>query len=226
MSENSIVKRTPNLEETAENINLIIEEISHGNNSIIEIQNGLKLKDVVWDYNKVKRYHSAALKVLDREKTLKQAIDQRHILLKRTEGLAASEWNTIDYLMKTRNNALSQINNGVDFDNLNFEQKEVLTMPLDRFFGTLTKCKQLILQSVNSQSELLGFKQDKTILIQHQKSEKLQYMDELNDNLLKKYRNNFDMISEEMTEEESLVITNETNGSYEESVLEELLNDE
>jgi len=193
---NQLVSRNPSIEETSKNIRLIVDAISHGCSSIIEIQKNLESKNIKWDYNKVKRYYKAALELTSKEATMKESVDQRQILLSRAEAVASSEWATIEYLLGTRAEGIKRLKEGAIYDSLPFEQKEVLALPIDKFFGVVSKCKQVVLQSIGSQSELHGFKQDKTILVQHQKSGQLKYMDSLNKNLREKFRNNFDVNQE------------------------------
>jgi hypothetical protein len=196
-----LAKKSPTIEEVARNISIVQDEISHGNSSIVDIQKSLAAKDIKWDYAKVQRYYRGALELMGREHSMKQLNDQRQILLQRAETIESSEWEMIRYLLNTRQKAMKMIDDGSQPNDLPFEYKEVVSLPLEKLVGIITKCKQTILQAIRNEYEYYGFSNDKTLTIQHQKTEKLKYMDDINKDLRDKFRNRFDVSSQQDLED-------------------------
>jgi hypothetical protein len=204
------INRNPSNEEIMNNVHLVIQLMSKGFTDVLDIKNALAETGIFWSRNKVLGYIRAANAWIDKSAAdIKAYVDQRHILVKKSEAVEQTLWTEMEKLSRTRNETVRKLNSGLQPAQLNWEETQIADLDIEKFHNILIKGFQIILKAQERQSELYGYKNDKTILIKRDKGQKLQYEDSFNEDLIKKYRNLNENDMEGVIDEEIIEETQE-----------------
>lgn len=169
-------------------IMLVAKLICQGNTKPSKLLEALESKGMNWSWNKIKRYMSDAYTLLNTEKGIKSMMDQRHVLISGVEEVVSSAWEEIEEKKRKRGQAYALVQNGTPVESLPSDLKDVYSLSEDRFSAMIDKKKEIILKAIKEQSDLYGYSQDKRVLIQHEKSDKVKYLDDINRGAISEYR--------------------------------------
>jgi hypothetical protein len=184
------ISKNPALEQVAEDLYRVMELMSQGYTDPLDVYKKLHEDGFKWGRNKVYKYVMVASQWLVKiGNETKKAVDQRHVLVKQAEHQQQTLNAEKLHAINTRTEALKKLEQGVPIEKLTHEEQQWAAVEPNKFLDTLTKMSAVILKAQERESELYGYRSDRTILIQHDRGVKLKYEDELNENYLKKFRN-------------------------------------
>jgi hypothetical protein len=186
----SQISKNPALEKVMEDVYIVMELMSQGYTDPIDVYKKLRADGYTWGRNKVYKYVMVASQWLDKmSNETKKAVDQRHVLVRQAERQQQTLNTEQTKAIAIRAQAMAKLNNGVAIEQLSQEEQQWAAVEPQKFLDTLTKMSAVILKAQERESELYGYRSDRTILIQHDRGVKLKYEDEMNEEYLKKFRN-------------------------------------
>ncbi len=202
--EDAKIQKHPGYAEITDNILFVLKEIVKGNTSPSEIAIALKNQGIEWSRSKLSNSYNSAMAIInDDVKAMKGATDQRFIQLKKVKEIQQSEWNEVLHMIEVRNTAFSKLDMGVPISDLKIEEQQMISVTPEKFKAVTSKAKTVILQAINSENEILGYKTDKTIIFQSTNEEQQKMLSHLNEQFKRKFRDVYATNDEEVIDVEA-----------------------
>lgn len=202
--EDAKIQKHPGYAEITSNIQFVLREIAKGNTSPSEIAIALKNQGIEWSRSKLANVYNSAMTIInDDVKAMKGATDQRFIQLKKVKEIQQSEWNEVIHMIEKRNSAFEKLEAGASISDLSIEEQQMIQITPDKFKAVTSKAKTVILQAINSENEILGYKTDKTIVFQSTNEEQQKMLSHLNEQFKRKFRDVYATNDEEIIEVET-----------------------